>query len=964
MFSKISQIGKNLSEEISRINDEVNSDQPPTRSASMLIKGAGQQWNSKFGKPEDEPAANSRAILATVTPNAEDLTQPTDEEASDSLTSDPPTLSPTPVKAQGQLESAVLKSPDTPTPVTSASGSTPQPRESTPTEKNLLYIPNTTIRYSELQPELRSRMRKFVKYEEKYPILLESYRTEKKKSMLIDHFEKAMKDLTPVSSIGEVDGFRSFIDGLISRSELLNKELVKVSTESKREVKSLQEKVKALEEAAAAVGPVEDTAKVEELTEKLELAQKELESAKTLQSSTQTDLTSLKTQISDYESRLETAKQTTNDLNLKIEQITDLHSVEVENLQKSQKSKDKLIQLFKDKLSKAEQSSESGETREADLADSIELKHECDRLTADNASQLLKLTEIQDSYRKSKVDLQSKSEEVDNLKDMLRDIGDDLVTTRNELKTLKEMPVQDSQVDVLKSELETLRIQHSASVTNYEKSLRTAKEAKMKLEFKLADLEKQLRLKEKDLSDTRGDLATRTKNLETITKDFKKLKSDSDKRFKDVEILRQEKTLLEKRVAELSDFKSKDVNLKLDLSSAKSSLSLKEKQLAEAESKARYLEKEKESLNDKLIEIRVNISELTSTNKSLMETKNEAVTKNENLRQTYNELLLKFNKLGTENNILVKNIEELKDRYSNVVDAKYDSGEQLDSLKKRCEELSMRAREAEIRVNILEEELADSRTMLQERTRETGTIRKLLTDSENSTNNKIRDLNLKLETILEEKERIQSEAAQSLRRKQREVDDLRLKTNDIQETVHSLQDENENLSKKLNKLVVEKSRNSANQSEEENGGLSHIIENLRDALRVSEQRSIEYENLNTILKKVNDETSLKLERMNKNYKILSQQLRTLKERKASITNSQDSKENSPVMSRQNSLTALTAKNANGESETVKERTEYIRNVLLGFLEHREQRQQLLPVVKTLLELDGEDEDRFLTALSK
>ena len=45
-----------------------------------------------------------------------------------------------------------------------------------------------------------------------------------------------------------------------------------------------------------------------------------------------------------------------------------------------------------------------------------------------------------------------------------------------------------------------------------------------------------------------------------------------------------------------------------------------------------------------------------------------------------------------------------------------------------------------------------------------------------------------------------------------------------------------------------------------------------------------------------------------------------------------------------------------------EKIAYIKNVLLGFLEHKEQRNQLLPVISMLLQLDSTDEKRLVISL--
>lgn len=61
-------------------------------------------------------------------------------------------------------------------------------------------------------------------------------------------------------------------------------------------------------------------------------------------------------------------------------------------------------------------------------------------------------------------------------------------------------------------------------------------------------------------------------------------------------------------------------------------------------------------------------------------------------------------------------------------------------------------------------------------------------------------------------------------------------------------------------------------------------------------------------------------------------------------------------SRKSSFSSIS--NEDGENLSVP----YIKNVLLGFLEHKEMRPQLITVIATLLQFQGSDEQRFLSAL--
>ena len=51
-------------------------------------------------------------------------------------------------------------------------------------------------------------------------------------------------------------------------------------------------------------------------------------------------------------------------------------------------------------------------------------------------------------------------------------------------------------------------------------------------------------------------------------------------------------------------------------------------------------------------------------------------------------------------------------------------------------------------------------------------------------------------------------------------------------------------------------------------------------------------------------------------------------------------------------------------EEIKEKSVYIKNVLMGFLEHKEQRQMLLPVIKMLLFMSDDDTKKLTELLAK
>ncbi|GMG18949.1 unnamed protein product [[Candida] boidinii] len=265
-------------------------------------------------------------------------------------------------------------------------------------------------------------------------------------------------------------------------------------------------------------------------------------------------------------------------------------------------------------------------------------------------------------------------------------------------------------------------------------------------------------------------------------------------------------------------------------------------------------------------------------------------------------------------------------------------------------------------------------------------------DSEESNDQKMKEITAKLNRLFEEKEKIETDSTLSIKRKQREIDEIKMKLEAMENEIETLKIEKDAMAKELQK-AKELGANTANslqhQKDISNDQISvqltndKLLDGLRESLTESEGRVRELESLVGVLKRNNEESSEKLVRVYKKYKVLSQQYKATRSHRRESVNSVDS--SSPMNSRKGSMvnmsisedqqspqnglssrdTAAGVSNSNKASneESYKEKVEYIKNVLLGFLEHKEQRAMLLPVVKTLLLLDNNDEKRFLSSIA-
>ncbi|KAH3662085.1 hypothetical protein OGAPHI_006266 [Ogataea philodendri] len=901
MFSKISQIGKNLTDEFSRINEEVSS----TRKQSPGAPNGGI-----------DPATATK-ILSTQTPDPEGMTQPREMSSS-----------------EPSSDNSVVN----------------------------LNVPGTNIRYSDLPAEIRGRLRKFSKYDEKYPILFEAYKAERRKTAVIGAFEKMLADVSPCTSIGEIDAVRDYLSGLQSSKKLLETELRQAEAKNKANLEEI-EKLRASPSGEAS------SEEVEKLKAELETVKQELEASRASESKKEEEKTELATKLKEKEELVDKVQKSLAE-SVEAKQVVE---GKVAELEKSVESNKKLTQLFKDKVSSLNEELKSHnepepttcgpkkgkkkkgvKKQEVNETEVIELRHKVETLER----QASEAEALQTKATELGKEVAAQKEEIENLRGMLRDVGDSLVTSKDELKSLQETHKQKiSELEAVKSELEFLRIQNSDALKDHER-------ARSSLEKKIATLEKERP------ADSGGEKEILIQNLK---KQIEDLKAGFDKNFqtvgeenaqyqKRINSLVKEKAGLEKDLNDLSGLKEREVQLKLDLSSAQSSLARKDRLINDKESRLKYLEEEKARLNDTVVELKVQVSELKSQMSSNTEAKNAAVTKTETLRQEYNELMLRLNKVSTENNKLVKNYEEIKDRYEDLKNSKVSSSDQVDSIKRRCEELLMRNREYESRTDVLQDELSEARSMLQERTREAGTIRQLLVDTEESQNNKLKDLNARLDRVAEERDILERESTLTLKKKQRELDEMKANLEDLRDQLDGLRREKDEVEARVaeQQKSLASAKPAANgQSEASSERDYKLVESLRESLKDSETRLRDVEAMNGKLRKINEESSQKLIRLNKKYKLLSQQYRTTRERRESIA-SVESGQTSPIMSRAGSIVEPPAPEA--VAPDTQEKMEYVKNVILGFLEHKEQRGILLPVIKTLLFLTDSDEKRLMASV--
>ena len=174
----------------------------------------------------------------------------------------------------------------------------------------------------------------------------------------------------------------------------------------------------------------------------------------------------------------------------------------------------------------------------------------------------------------------------------------------------------------------------------------------------------------------------------------------------------------------------------------------------------------------------------------------------------------------------------------------------------------MKSKEYSLRIESLEDDLTEARNLLQERTRETSNMRRLLVDAEEMLKQQKQDSKLEIARALEDKAEIERNNASLIKRKQRELDELKESVQEYKLKVEKLENKVMTLEKEEKSKESLSSDNQTQMSKE----LSSTIETLRTALNNSTNKIRDLENYNNNLKKLSEDNTLRFERLSKTIK--------------------------------------------------------------------------------------------------
>ena len=839
MFSKLRNFSEDVAKSLNDLTEQQNQAQLPKPDPLAQL-----QRNAK--------------VLQAETPDSNQLTQPKDEVESDGL-------------SRG-------------TAPVNGDQSAPSSKQGTPP----VGAP-ATVNLEELPPAIRSKMKKFAKYEEKYPVLLEAYKVEKKKSELIKIFENVLREHTPVSSISDAKTLVEYLNGLNEKTKLQSNEIRKLTKENS----VLTFKIAKYEENG------EDS-----LSRKMEDLKKENDE--------------LKLQVQEHRDEITLIKKEKEELETRVEDLGKVNGA-VSNGTKDHK----------------------GEEEE-------DTEKEVDELKTQLLQKEKELEEIGTKLQAANKSLKEKLDEIEDLRDLMKDIGNDLVTAKDEIKELKKREKSDESAtpDEQRTQLEVKLASLSDDVKSLKDKLaQKTKEAK-DLQGKITSLEDQSHTEQLANKQSEDNLR---KDVKTLKKQLQEQTEKLDAKEKELDAQKGERVKLEERLQELYKFKSNDTSYKLEISSLQSNLTHKEETIKELRSKIDSLNGDNTTLQAKIDKLEKSNNELQANYMESLKNKNELLSKQESFIESEKSLNTQLSKLQREKQEIRNELEKTRSSLDALMSEKLSANNDVQLYKRQYDELAMKSKEYNLRIESLEDELSESRNLLQEKTREGGNLRRLLIETDEMMKQKESDHKLELKGLENEKTDLERRGIQMVKKKQKEIDDMNAVLAEHKTRIAQLEE-------KLKSMVSVPQTEPAADTEHLNSELQLQIDTLREALSASSSKIKEYEKLNATLKKLNEENILKFERLSKNYKLLTHQYRLMKDNE-SRRGSAESVTSSVDVRKSESLDEKRDKDKQSDTNIA-----YLKNVLLGYFEHKEQREQLLPVLKTLFHFSEDDENKFLVAL--
>ena len=627
----------------------------------------------------------------------------------------------------------------------------------------------------------------------------------------------------------------------------------------------------------------------------------------------------------------------------KFQDLAEQHSKIKDTLALVEKERSSLEQSLKDLETTSEQKTaelqklldEKESSHNAVLERSTKTEKKLTSLQAVNAKLDTQITELKDKATEWEKRAHDSEKSLKVSESKLKDMATKLSGVEKELNNFKE------KVESSKKQSDKLVGNLEAAVANAEKEAR-ANLALAQERFK--------------------DISVCNDQISRLQTTVKTLNSKADK-------LDSTQELLDRRSSELKRLQNQEKELRVEISSLTSIASEKEDKINDLNESLEDVQDAQTKTEARMVALRQNLQRLEAERRGLID--REANTKQyaDRVQRDLDVQVAMRKSWEAERSKLVTELGHLRGAVDAQESEKASSNSMLESSRKQAEELSIRLMETTARCETLEEELSDTHKHLQERIREASTMRRLLNDTEGSQDSKLKDITEKLDFLTEERDQLESEASQLAKRRNREIENFKTRIRELEQSLELVQEEKTRFHRDISEL--RSSRSHADDklvtAELEAQESREVITQLKDNLSRTESSLKTSTKTITNLKKLVEESQSRVDKLYQNQHTLNKDIRALQAEKTRLKQQLESSgaTTSDTLQKEGSSTSLnSASSSTGPSSKSGPNVPYIKNILLGFLEHKDQRTQLMPVVSTVLDFKNDDEKRLWAALGK
>jgi len=581
------------------------------------------------------------------------------------------------------------------------------------------------------------------------------------------------------------------------------------------------------------------------------------------------------------------------------------------------------------------------------------------------------------------VDVEAVHEEIESLRDDLVNLGQDHMEARDKIKDqakeLHEVRTRkeelEQKVQKLESEISVLRSQNLSTSAETEKVHATLIAEHETLKQKFSTLQT-------DLSAAQKLAATRYKDIMELRAVIEKAQPELTSLRAEVATLTAGKNEANQKLVELKRLERSERDLKNDITNLNKKISDKEAELEKMRAKVREEAARRVQAEEATRRTQKDFRKIDDERKEALETADKNARDHARVQEEVNALKPKIAALEKEIKVLKDENITLTEELELKV-AQYTSSQSLmGSMRDQTGELAMQMKEVVEKCESMEEELTEAHKLLSERSREAETMRRLLSEVEDRNSARTRDMKERMEAAFDERDKAEEEAATIGRRRAREIEELRDRVRESERNLKHAEESQAVAERELNGLKDGKFRaeEALERIKREYEDTKKAMASMRDALDQTDDQMEEIERQRAEMRKTLQEEQARSGELQKSYKVIShishartiaiptnrpqalqeeyRQLQAI--RPKGIENNSRSSIDSARSGRASPASPHT--NTTG-SQMVN--MDYLKNVLLQFLEQKDKKTQLqlVPVLGMLLKFDKRDEQKWLAAVS-